>query len=124
LARSSEVPAIAAVALIEPISPELVLVDPELAAVERPREFAVRVIAREVVPLGTPLVPRAPAAARPAWLVGVIGVCLLATGLLVSLLLFGGSSTGPNRPTVVVSTALAPPPGIRIPSVGLPTPPP
>ena len=57
-------------------------------------------------------------------LVGVIGVCLLATGLLVSLLLFGGSSTGPNRPTVFVSTALAPPQGIRIPSVGLPTPPP
>ena len=111
-------------AAMEQISPELVLVDPALAAVERPREFAVRVLAREVVPLGVPLVPREPAVGRPRWLVVAIGLGLLASGLLVSLLLFAGTSAAPNPPTADVSTAVEAPPGTPVPSVGLPTPPP
>jgi hypothetical protein len=110
-------------AFSDPISPELVLVDPALAAVERPREFAVRVIAREVVPLGVPLVPREARAGRPPWLVTAIGLCLLAAGLLVSFQLFGGASAGPNRPTSSVSTGVAQSPADPSPVVGPPIPP-
>jgi hypothetical protein len=110
-------------AVMEPISPELVLVDPALAAVERPHESAMRVIARQVVPLGVPLVPRETPARRPAWMVVVIGACLLTSGLVFALLLFSGSSAAPNQSTTVVSTVVGTPPDNPIPSVGLPTPP-
>jgi hypothetical protein len=82
---------------VEPISPELVLVDRALAEAARPREFAVRVLAPRVVPLGVPLVPPESTAGRrfPAWLVVAIGLCLFASGLLVSLLLFSGSPIPP-----------------------------
>ncbi|HEY2371464.1 MAG TPA: hypothetical protein VGH82_02860 [Gaiellaceae bacterium] len=90
---------------MEQISPELVLVDPALAAHERPREFAARVIARRVVPLGMPLVPQETPAGRPMWLVVAIGLCLLTSGFLVSLLLFSGPSAASNRPATVVPAA-------------------
>ena|SRR5579862_1868054 len=94
---------------MEAISPELVLVDPQLAAVERPREFAVRVLAPRVVPLGVPLVPREPATGRPAWQVVALGVCLLASGLLLSLFIFRSpSSAAGSTPTVVPTAAELP----------------
>lgn len=93
-------------AVIDAISPELVLVDPLLAAVERPREFAVRVIAREIVPLGVPLAPReAPAGRRlPAWLVLAIGLCLLTSGLGLSFAVFSTPSPAPSLPTAAFSS--------------------
>jgi hypothetical protein len=83
-----------------------VLVDPWLAAVERPREFAVRVTARQIVPLGVPLAPRDVRAARPRWQVLAAGFCLLASGLGVSLLLFGRSSDAPAPRAPVTATAI------------------
>lgn len=102
----------AVMAVPEQISPELVLVDPELAALERPRERALSVPAAQVVPLGVPLVPRE-GRAWPAWLVVALGLCLLAGGLFVSMLLFRGPSGGQNAPTtaIVPRTATAPAPG-------------
>lgn len=113
--------------LREPISPELVLVDPFLAAVERPREFVARVIARQVVPLGVPLAPREISRVRrlPAWVAVAIGLCLFTGGLLASFEAFRGpSSTGTSRPVTTVAPTFAG----RVPltpsdSMRLPTPP-
>lgn len=122
MARSREVRGIAAIATGDQLSPELVLVDPELAALERPHEHPVSVAVSRVVPLGVPLVPRDSAPARPAWLVVTIGLCLLASGLLVSLLLFRGPSTGANRPTTIVATATSPSTTFADPFLGPPAP--
>jgi hypothetical protein len=96
-----------ATALTDQISPELVLVDPELAAIERPRERAIRVTADQVVPLGVPLVPREARRLRSAWLVALLGLSLLVSGFLVSVLLFRGPAGGGERPTVI-QTVTAP----------------
>jgi hypothetical protein len=121
LVRPGEVRLVAAMAFVEPISPELVLVDPALAAVERPREFALRVIAHRVVPLGAPLATRETRTWRSAWQVIAIGLCLLAAGLLASVVLFSDRSAGRNRPTIVVSTPVGVSP--IDPIVGPPIPP-
>lgn len=110
-------------AFSEQISPELVLVDPALAAVERPRELVVRVIAHQVVPLGVPLLPREARSGRPPWVVAAIGLCLLAAGLLVSFQLFSGLSAGPGRPTSIVSTSVAQSPADPSRVLGPPIPP-
>ncbi len=123
MSRPSEVPGIAVAALSDPISPELVLVDPSLAAVERPREFARRVIARQVAPLGVPLFPLERSLGTPVWRTGAIGLGLLVGGLLVSMLLFSGSAAKPSAPTVVSPKAVVQlPPGTPIPPAGLPAP--
>jgi len=90
--------------LTEQISPELVLVDPALAELERRRERVVPALPERVVPLGVPLVPQESRAARPRWLIGLAGLALLGSGLLVALLLFRApDSGGLTAPTTVVT---------------------
>jgi hypothetical protein len=120
LRRSGEVDGMVAIAVVEQISPELVLVDPKLAAVERPRERSVSVPVRQVVPIGVPLLPREAPAARPRWFVAAAGLCLLASGLVLSIGLFRGPSGDSNRPTAVVSTRTVP--GVSDRFVGPPIP--
>jgi hypothetical protein len=94
---------------MEQISPELVLVDPELAAVERPREWWANEPVQRIVPLGVPLSPaELPAGGPPAWLVALLLLSLLTSGFLVSLLLFR-TPRGHDRPTVVQTVTLSSP---------------